>query len=122
MQNRPFGPSPGARPAFQTLAFHLGLALLALVLLLGFGPARAQSDAAEVPAVQVLRAAQTAASRGDTFPADAAIRSVELPDAWWRSRPREDGPIWYRLTFNTPRHKATLMAAYLERVCNTADI
>lgn len=122
MQNRPLGFSPGARPAFATIVFLVRLALLALALLLGAGPARAQADAADGPAVQVLRAAQTAASRGDTFPTDAAIRSVELPDAWWRSRPREDGPIWYRLTFNTPKHRSTLMAAYLERVCNTADI
>ncbi len=105
----------------------LRLALLAWLLSVFAPAALAQAVVggvkAEVPAdVLVLSTAQTAASRGEMFPADAAIRTVQLPDEWWRSRPREDGPIWYRLTFATPAQRSALMAAYIERVCSTADV
>ncbi len=70
----------------------------------------------------VLNAAVTAAGDGDAFPVDATARRVTLPDQWWTSRPREDGPIWYRLRFDTPPTSDPLLAAYIERVCSNAEV
>lgn len=86
------------------------------------------SPAAAAPAdgkVIVLQQAVSAAGAGDQFPVEQAERPVTLPDDWWRSRPREDGPVWYRLRFDAPEAAGSpehLMAAYIERVCSNAEV
>lgn len=84
--------------------------------------------AAAAPAdgkVIVLQQAVSAAGAGDQFPVEQAERPVTLPDDWWRSRPREDGPVWYRLRFDAPEAAGSpehLLAAYIERVCSNAEV
>lgn len=75
--------------------------------------------------VVVLQQAVTAIGAGDLFPDEQTVRPVSLPDDWWRSRPREDGPVWYRLRFDAPEAAGSpehLMAAYIERVCSNAEV
>ncbi len=88
-------------------------------------PANAQTDPPTQVAshtVQVLRQALSAASNGDHFPADGATRPVSLPDEWFNSRPREDGPVWYRLSFAVEAGETALMAAYIERACSNVEV
>ena len=75
--------------------------------------------------VIVMQQAITASGASDQFPDEQTVRPVSLPDDWWRSRPREDGPVWYRLRFDAPEAAGSpehLMAAYLERVCSNAEV
>lgn len=75
--------------------------------------------------VIVMQQAITASGASDQFPDEQTVRPVSLPDDWWRSRPREDGPVWYRLRFDSPEAAGSpehLMAAYLERVCSNAEV
>ncbi|MCR5885153.1 ATP-binding protein [Rhizobacter sp. J219] len=75
--------------------------------------------------VIVLQQAVAAPGAGDQFPVEQTARPVTLPDDWWRSRPREDGPVWYRLRFDAPEAAGNpehLLAAYIERVCSNAEV
>lgn len=75
--------------------------------------------------VIVLQQAVSAPGAGDQFPVEQTARPVTLPDDWWRSRPREDGPVWYRLRFDAPEAAGNpehLLAAYIERVCSNAEV
>lgn len=96
---------------------HLLLMLLASVAAL-------HADASAGPLI-VLQRAESVAGEGNAFPADKAAKPVSLPDDWWRSRPRQDGPIWYRLRFDAPiavQPPNQLLAAYIERVCSNAEV
>ncbi|WP_236674977.1 ATP-binding protein [Piscinibacter sp. HJYY11] len=75
--------------------------------------------------VILLQQAVTAPGAGDQFPVATSTAPVTLPDHWWRSRPREDGPVWYRLRFDAAEAAGStehLMAAYIERVCSNAEV
>jgi signal transduction histidine kinase len=96
-----------------------------LVLLLLAAAASAPNAAPADSKVIVVQQAVTAAGAGDQFPDGQAGRPTSLPDDWWRSRPREDGPIWYRLRFDAPEAAGSpehLLAAYIERVCSNAEV
>jgi len=96
-------------------------------LLLMWSGARAADPAPVDPStVQVLRSALSVPGQGDHFPLEQttknAVRTVSLPDAWWLSRPRQGGPVWYRVAFDAPSNPKVLTAAYLERVCSNAQV
>src|SRR5688500_8605187 len=48
----------------------------------------------------VLTQAQASQDSGPQFPADGVTQMVRLPDDWSVSRPRYDGPVWYRVGFD----------------------
>jgi two-component system sensor histidine kinase UhpB len=72
--------------------------------------------------VIMLNSALTAVGAGDTFPLDQPAKRVALPDDWPNSRAREDGPVWYRLSFDAPLGGDQVLAAHIERVCTNADV
>ena len=43
--------------------------------------------------------------------ADQPGKAIKLPDEWSDSRPRDDGPVWYRLRFDAPGTADELLAA-----------
>jgi two-component system, NarL family, sensor histidine kinase UhpB len=95
-----------------------------LSLLAGLMGLSAGSTAQAAEPVQVLRSALSARGEADSraFPVTAPARNVQLPDEWWATRPREDGPIWYRLTFAAPQDGGGLMAAYVPRACSNLEV
>lgn len=58
-----------------------------------------------------------------TFPPAGTGQEILLPDQWSRSRPGEDGSVWYRLRFDRPAAPAdTLLAAFIERACTNLEV
>ncbi|MGY4827412.1 sensor histidine kinase [Sphaerotilaceae bacterium SBD11-9] len=107
------------RRSFSVAAAWLGA--LALAGLLAWQGLQARST--EVAAnVIVLTLAQSAVGAGEHFPDDQPSKLVSLPDDWWSSRPREDGPVWYRLRFDAPGVQDQLLAAAIDRVCSNAEV
>lgn len=99
--------SPTMRGLLRLLSFLLA-ALLAL-------PALAVT--------RVFTQAQVVAADTLQFPADAVARTIALPDDWAVTRPREAGPVWYRLRFeHTPGDGETLQALYIERACTNLEV
>lgn len=96
-------------------AWLAGLALL---------PAAAQAAPSQPATMLTLTEALAVESGALRFPADAAARPVPLPDDWARSRPRYEGSVWYRATFDLPgaEQGAELMALYIERVCTNVEV
>ncbi|HEX3141467.1 MAG TPA: sensor histidine kinase, partial [Rhizobacter sp.] len=72
--------------------------------------------------VIVLSSALSTARPGEQFPAEQPAKRVSLPDDWWNSRPRDDGPVWYRLRFDSPGGADQLLAASIDRVCSNAEL
>ena len=69
--------------------------------------------------------AMTAADIGlGRFPTDVPQRVVSLPDDWWRTRPRADTPLWYRLRFDAAgaSDPSGLLGLYIERACANVAI
>ena len=54
----------------------------------------------------------------------AAAQSVALPDEWAETRPRFEGSVWYRASFDRPpgTDSHQLMALYVERACSNLEI
>jgi signal transduction histidine kinase len=90
--------------------------LLACVCWLGTADALAQT--------LIMRNALTAVATSSAFPEEAPKLVVPLPDDWARTRPGEDGPVWYRVAF--PRlidiDSDDLMALYIEHVCSNLEV
>jgi two-component system sensor histidine kinase UhpB len=107
------------RRPFSAVVAWLGVIALAGLLVWQALQARSTSTA---PGITVLSSAQSAAGTGDHFPADQTAKPVSLPDDWWNSRPRDDGPVWYRLNFDAPAGDEQLLAAAIERVCSNAEV
>jgi len=106
---------------------HLSAALawlspFAMACLLAWTGLQAWSAESETKVIE-LSTALAAPGAGDRFPPEESAKRVSLPDNWWASRPREDGPIWYRLRFDSPKGGGDqLLAAYIERVCSNAEV
>ena len=93
----------------------------ALACLLAFASLQARANDPQVNVI-VLDSALATHGASEIFPVDQPGKPVKLPDEWSDSRPREDGPVWYRLRFDAPGTADQLLAAYIERVCSNADV
>jgi two-component system sensor histidine kinase UhpB len=99
----------------------MNLLVLALLAFASLAASAAPADGKVI----VLQQAMSVAGADAHFPVEQTSRPVTLPDDWWHSRPREDGPVWYRLRFDAPEAAANpdhLLAAYIERVCSNAEV
>ena len=58
------------------------------------------------------------------FPESGKPTLVSLPDEWARSRPGQNGPIWYRVQFQpmVDLDRDDLMALFIEHVCSSVDV
>ncbi len=72
--------------------------------------------------MRILSSALAVAGDDSHFPADRTAHRVRLPDDWWATRPKEDGPVWYRLAFDAPALPNRLLAVYLERARSNAEV
>ena len=73
--------------------------------------------------VVVNTAVSVAGSQG-SFPDNASSQVVKLPDDWSQTRPKYDGSVWYRSSFDLPPGTAPdeLLAAYIERACTNVEV
>jgi signal transduction histidine kinase len=90
--------------------------LLGLVLLwLACGAAAQTLDITSAVAVSGVHA---------RFPEHAPAKRVALPDEWARTRPGQNGPVWYRVHFQrlAELDPDDLMALYIEHVCSNLEV
>ncbi len=109
-------------PGLPARAF--GLLLLACLLALGFRLIAGATVTTVGPnSLQIITSAQAVKSDSPEFPEGRAdAQQVSLPDDWWSSRPRDDGPVWYRIQFNAVPASDQLLAVYIERACTNAEL
>jgi signal transduction histidine kinase len=102
------------------------LALVGLLLALLAPPGARAAAQPQVSASRVVRldAAQSVAAPAPRFPAQAATVATRLPDDWSHSRPRQAGPVWYRVGFDAPGVHASgaLLALLIDRVCSRVEV
>jgi two-component system sensor histidine kinase UhpB len=115
-------PSTGKANARRLPAQSRAMSTRVLRLLLGVLLAAFAPLAAAAPLL--FTQAQAVASAGDGYPDALPSQTVQLPDDWSRTRPRYDGSVWYRVTFDSPANVARgeLLALYVERVCSTFEV
>lgn len=72
----------------------------------------------------VITRALATQDAGMQFPEAGITQMVRLPDDWSVSRPRYDGPVWYRVSFDLPAGSApdALLAVGIERVCTNFEL
>ena len=75
-------------------------------------------------AVVVIDKAISVHSVGEGAALKQVAVAVTLPDDWAASRPRFEGSVWYRTSFDRPAgvDSHELMALYIERVCSNAEV
>jgi two-component system sensor histidine kinase UhpB len=63
-------------------------------------------------------------SAGIHFPEGIPAQPVHLPDDWSQSRPKYDGSVWYRTSFDRPAgtRPDELLAAYIDRACTNLEV
>jgi two-component system, NarL family, sensor histidine kinase UhpB len=107
-------------PLLNRLASALFALFALLCLALPPGAARAQT--------LILADALTADDKGEGhFPAEAAARTVSLPDDWARTRGQAHNPLWYRLRFDGAALAAVPgsagpLALFIERACANVEV
>lgn len=94
--------------------------VLALWLVLGLGT---WAHAAPVPVV-VIDKALAIQRQGEPVSFVLAPMSVSLPDDWSQTRPRYEGSVLYRTSFERPAglEPRDLAALYIERVCSNLEV
>ena len=98
------------------------LALFAVcVAALLVGAAQAASAG---PVLTIDNALATATLGGVPTSFDTTAAPVRLPDDWAETRPRFEGTVWYRASFDRPTgaDPNALMAVYMERVCSNVEV
>jgi two-component system, NarL family, sensor histidine kinase UhpB len=91
--------------------------------LLLWHPAQGQPTTDPAPRITITSALRTTATLEEAqFPTHRMAQSVHLPDDWWASRTKANGPVWYRMGFDAPNTLEPLLALYIPRVCSSADI
>ena len=109
---------------FNRLAFiaaaHTAAVLMWLAAMLP-GAAHA-ADASSVLVIDKALSVVTAPGIPASFA--ATTLPVRLPDDWAETRPRFEGSVWYRASFDRPpgTDAHDLMAVYIERVCSNAEV
>lgn len=89
--------------------------VLTIAAALWLGPSLAQAQ------TRPFANALTAPDQGlGSFPENAALRSVPLPDDWSQSRPHERDPVWYRLTFD--HAGSELLGLYIKQACAKVEV
>lgn len=103
------------------LAFAAAAALIWL-LAVTLPPGARAAEASVLVIDKALSAA--AASSTPASSSTAASLPVRLPDDWAETRPRFEGSVWYRASFDRPAGADAheLMALYIERVCSNAEV
>jgi len=101
------------------------LAFAAATALIWLAVSLAPSARAADTAVRVIDKALSVAATGNASASLAAATApVRLPDDWAETRPRFEGSVWYRASFDRPAGAEAheLMALYIERVCSNAEV
>jgi hypothetical protein len=74
----------------------------ASLLMFGALPAAHAAPLVITEAQAVIQDKRGAADPATRFPEGAPTQRIQLPDDWADNWPRQDGPVWYRVTFDTP--------------------
>jgi two-component system, NarL family, sensor histidine kinase UhpB len=72
----------------------------------------------------VIDSVLSVAGSAEQFPTDGTALPTALPDDWSVTRPRQDGPVWYRASFDLPAGAVPdqLFALYVERACSHLEV
>src|SRR5438132_14385350 len=95
-----------------------------LALLLAAAAAMAALPSNGGGPVVTITQAEAVASGGERYPDTLPAQAVRLPDDWSQTRPRYDGSVWYRASFDAPpgAGRDELVGLYIDRVCTNLDV